>query len=440
MILETKNFFRIFFPMMLSFVSSRLITQTDLIMLSPLGESAVAAYSIPTRVMLFDLIVALALGPVVSVAIAKLTKIEDRRILIKNAISTAMYLGSILMLIGLMVYPYIVASIVGNQHVETLANGAVLYLTLSIPIRLTQFIGAMVLYGSGRGKEITPYILGAVIVNAALNWLFIYYLQFGFEGCYIATILTSIFELYVTLHLLSKDIRVFQIFKLPDIGWIKSVLDKIGSEWGRLVSFQIVNMTMLGLFAINSDWVSRLSAFSIAVDLQAFMLMPLIATMRSVAIALAARPELKSAYYIYRSLSRITLGGLMVVIPVAVIFALFGVSAGRVLYGLSAEAMTWWIPFVFITSLLLPLYFWNALQRGAWQSQGRFSFIFMVEAFTQWALLLPIMYIGLKLGNPWMSWSGILIAEIVIAVMLYSQRRQLSTESQGERVIEECRE
>lgn len=57
--------------MLFSFIASRLLLQTDLFMLSALGPDATAAFAIPVRVMFIDIIFAMALGPVVLVAIGK---------------------------------------------------------------------------------------------------------------------------------------------------------------------------------------------------------------------------------------------------------------------------------------------------------------------------------------------------------------------------------
>lgn len=74
--LNLAAFWKAYFAVFLSFVTSRLLLQTDILMLTPLGLEATAAFAVPGRLMVIDAIIAFALGPVISVAISRETALE----------------------------------------------------------------------------------------------------------------------------------------------------------------------------------------------------------------------------------------------------------------------------------------------------------------------------------------------------------------------------
>jgi len=443
MSLDLRKFGQILVPILLAFVSSRLITQTDLLMLAPLGQESVGAYSIPARIMLVDMIVALALGPILSVSIAKAITLTVQREIVRNSISLGLYLGAILAAIGLLIYPLMVQAAVESTIVAELARGAILYLTLAIPVRLTLFIGLMLLYGAGRGREITPFVLFSIVLNAGLNWLFIYHLQWGFKGSYVATVLTSFFELVVILKLLTQGLSIKEYLRPPNLTWLKGTFRQVGAEWGRLISLQLVNFAMLSLFATNESWGERLSVFAVAMEVQAFLLMPMIATMRAVSIVLAAEQGLQNSSQLYRALTAVAVAGILITISVAGVLVVSGEFLGPWLYGFGHGAITWWQPFIVVMAVTVPIYYLNALQRGAWQSREKFGFLFLVDGATQWLLLIPFAYVGLKLGNPWLTWGGLLVVEISVAVILYVFRDHLNivldVEQRGEPGVDTLR-
>lgn len=56
-------FFDKYYPILGSFITGVIITQTNLMMITPLGERASAAFIVPIKIMFLDPIVAFALAP-----------------------------------------------------------------------------------------------------------------------------------------------------------------------------------------------------------------------------------------------------------------------------------------------------------------------------------------------------------------------------------------
>ncbi|MCG8487252.1 MAG: hypothetical protein MI756_07260 [Chromatiales bacterium] len=433
---DLKLFASYFGPILLSFIGSRFIAQTDIIMLSPLGSDAVGAYSVPSRVMLLDMIVALALGPVVSITMAKARCSEQRQEVINGVFSIGIFLGLILMLAGLLIYPYIVDNLVSDKNTASLAREAVFYLTLAIPLRLSQFLGIMLIHGDGRGKVIVPLVLFTIIANAGLNWVFIYLLGFGFSGCYFATILTTAVELAIIILLISDQGKRGSLLCIPRWNWVIELARKGGPEWGRLVSYQAVSLVTLAVFAMNYNREGQLEVFTLASELQTLLLMPTIAVMRSTAIILASRQQVQSLFQIIVSMRDILIMGLFLSLALAVLLLFATDDQWRHIYGISNGALVWWHPFLAVLAITVPISLFNSIQRGAWQAAERYSFLFTVDFIVQWLVLLPCVIVGVYLGNPWLTWAGWPLSEVIAALAYVLRRRDLTTHQESFNTID----
>lgn len=423
-----NEIFKVLFPILLSFMTGRIILQTDLIMLAPLGEVATAAFGVPSRIMLIDIIAAFAIAPVVSVMVATAKTEHEKKIAIQGSLSFSAYLSVALTLAGLIFYPAIINAVVKNNAVAEMASGAVLWLTLAIPARLLQFVGAMILFGSNRGRHLIPIFGISIFLNGVLNWLLIYRLEMGFLGSYVATFIISHLEVVWMFWLLRKDTSLRTIIQFPKFAWVSSFIKNIGAELARLISWQLLWFVILMLLSSNAHWVSRLSAYSVAMEFYFFLMMPLMAFMRCTAIFLGPHAEL-NGHQLYVSAKRLALLGMLVTALVSVGILIGGKYIGEMIYHLNSEAMDWWKPFIFITSVMLPLYYLNSIQRGIWQSKKQFRFLFLLEASASWGIFLPAAYVGFNTSNPWLVWGGMAIMEIVVACILFYARDKLSTES-----------
>jgi len=424
--ISVKQFFNSYVPILFAFISSKLITQTDLLMIAPLGEVSTAAFAIPSRVMMIDIIIAFAVAPVVSVLIASASNLRKKIITINKFLSFSVYISVVLLLLGLSLYPLIIQASIENVLVVELATVAVLWLTVAIPFRLIQFVCTMVIYATGKGKQLIPIIIFSVLLNFALNWLLIYYFEIGFAGAFISTLITSFIELVLSIYVIREFIHVNRIFSPPRLSWVKSIINHIGAEWGRLISWQLASFCVLSIISAKSQWLDRQAAYAVVMEVQALLFIPFIAAMRCTAIIMAPHKDI-DVTVLYHSLKQVLWTGLLLLIPLISLIVYYSTSIGTSLFHLGSKSIQWWTPFIIVTCLFLPIYLLKSLQMGIWQSQQKFSHVFLADSLTQWFILIPIFYWGLSTNNPWITWSSLPIAEIIMTIILYNLRWKLNS-------------
>lgn len=200
-------------------------------MVSPLGSEATAAFTVPGRLMVIDAIVAFALGPVVSVAISREHRPDNKYIIIKSSLGLALLLSFCLLGIGLLIYLVAVEYLVTDQRTRDLALTGVLCMIISVPIRMLVFISGMCLFACGQGRRVSYIYIAALIVNAALNWLLIYYFGFGFQGAYMATLIVASLEVVGLLWLTARLTGGWPFSRFQR-QWLQKIIQQAGAEWG----------------------------------------------------------------------------------------------------------------------------------------------------------------------------------------------------------------
>lgn len=413
--MKRASFVSIFFPMVLSFVTGRLIIQTDLLMLSRLGPGATAAFGIPGRVLFLDFVLSLAMTPIVSVAVAESKDENERRRALQNVISLSALTALALTLFGLMAYFPFVSYLAPNAEVAVLAKQALLWMILATPFRFVEVVGSVAVYALGKGRQLVVLDVVQLVLNAGLNYALIYGLKMGFAGSYLGTSLISMVGAMTVLHLLSDGNGILSLFKVPSFDWSCSVLKKVSIEGIRLGSAQLVNLIALSMLS-RSDSVDPMSAFAVQTAFQSLLFMPVIAVMRSTAIWAPTSGC---------GLRRLAVQGSLLAVLGSLTLLCLGKWIGVNAYGFSASTMYWWWPFYVIVACSIPLKYLDAIQRGVLQSQKKFSTILKADAFAQWALLLPILFLGLRYANPWFAWSSYAIADLAAAAVLFIPGRRV---------------
>ncbi len=420
-----SDLLKILLPMLWSFLAAKIIVQTDVIMLAPLGTYALAAFAIPMRVMIIDIIAAFAIAPVIGVIISSAKTENKRHYIIKNAFSLSLYLSLILTGIGLVFYPQLVTHIINNFEIAFLAKNAIFWLTMAIPARLIQFVCTMIFFATKRGNYLLPIYLGSIIANGILDWLLIYFFKMGFSGSYLSTFFVSYLEVFYTLFLLRKNFSILKIFQPPNMVWVKKLFSQISSEFARLVSWQFLSFTILLLFSLKLVWVLPLSIYAVAMEFYVFLTIPLIAVMRAIAILLAKYNKI-NGIHLYWALKKIAFIGFILTFMISILLILSGNYFGENIYHLNKGVLSLWKSFIWLTALGLPLYFLNSLQRGVWQSQQKYQVIFLLELFLSWPISIFTVYYGLVTRNYWVLWSGTLIIELLIALFLFYCRKKIN--------------
>lgn len=421
-----KTFLTVFIPMLAAFVAGKVIVQIDLVMIAGLGVEAVAAFAVPSRVMLIDLIVAFSIAPVVSVMVARAAPGPDRRDTVTRALALSFYVSLAVTLAGVIAYPRLVSTIVATDNVAELARQATFWLTIAIPIRVMQFVAVMALYAVGRGTRFLWVLCVSLLLKVPLNLVLIDVM--GFQGCFVATAVISVIEFAAALWLLRAELDTRRMWVPPSWTWVAGFTRQALPEAGRVSAYFGLMFVVLTLYASEAAWVPRLSAYTVAMELQVLLSMPMIAAMRSVAVMLAARTRSDgvSPYLASRPVA-VAGGAIAVLVGAAVLLG--GDALGAIVYQLPRAALEWWTPYTVVALALIPVTFLGTLQRGIWHSQQRYNFVFLTESAAQWGLLLPSAYLGLRWDAPWIAWSGMLLSEIAVGVVLYVFRHGIERQA-----------
>ncbi len=398
-----RAFFSVLTPILLTFISGRLIQQTDILMLSSLGVAARAALVIPTNIMLLDAIFGFAMAPVISVHLGRFRDDKNLDFEVKRCLRFCASCSLILVLLGLLLYPFLVKMTATNVEVLALAKDATFWLTLAIPGRLIQFGAAMALHGLGRGKELIKWSLLAVTLNALLNWILIFGFNLGFKGSYISTFAVTWLSLGWTLLLLGKSYFGFYLFNPPDWEWSRSFLKQVLAEFSRICSGQMAGFVSLFLYGLGSLAMEKLSVFGVACALENLIFVPFLATTRASSIYLARQNNIKDPA---ETLKPVKLWGFALCCLIVITILVFAEPIGKNLYHLDGEALRWWKIYSIFLAFQLPVSFLNTLSKSIWQYRAKFNLVSRIDIVLCWFVLMPVLSLGSYFDNPWLTWSA----------------------------------
>lgn len=420
--LKQTSFFEVLFPILVAFLGFRIMLQTDLIMLAPLGEVAVAAFGVPMRVMWIDTVFVLAMVPIAGIYVSGV-KDQEKTTAITRMLSLGFYTSMMLVPVCFFVYPFLVNYFVTDPAVATLSWEAVFWLTLSIPVRFNVALNQMLLFSLNKGREVNLINLVALLLNGILDWLCIYQWQMGFQGAYVSTIFISSMQCVWGMWRMRQYAPIKNIFRWhSDFGQIFGMMS---AELIRLVALNLMWFTSLILFTSSLSDVNHLSAYSAYTEFYGFLSMGLIASMRAVGLILAAQTDIHLRER-YRFISQIGLKGLPFIILISLLLGLTGTQIGGYLYRLEGIALNWWEAAIWVYLFILPLYYWNALQRGAWQSVKAFHMLSITEIIFYWIVFIPSVYISLTYENAFLPWLGMALAEFLIGIFLWGRYKYTS--------------
>ncbi len=409
-------FASVLYPFLITFLTGRLVLQTDLVMVARLGQTATAAFAIPLRIMVLDMIAAFSFAPVVSVMISSADNESDRARAIGRSMTVALFSGIILMFAGLALYPRLVTLVSPDAAVTNMATAAVLWLTLAIPARLMQFVGAMALHGCGRGKKLIPLSFFGLALNGLLDYMLIFFFKLGFRGAYLGTFLCSHVSLAWTLALLWRPSNGCLFLRLGENEWM-SFFARTIPEMGRLTSERLQALVVLWVFSRGAG-VAALSAFAVAMEFSSLLFMPAIAIMRATAVLLSPSAE-KSFADLWADIQPVIIFCVTCSFFVGGAVMLSWRMLGVRVYNLSAAAMSWWHPLAMLMLIWFPLRVVDSFLRGIWQAKSQLGKLFGVDAVVQWALALPMIYFAIHFGSPLEVWLAFLAADAVTALLVF---------------------
>lgn len=413
--INTKEFYKTFLFVLLTFISSRIISQTNILMLSPLGEEYVAAYIIPNKFMIIDTIIIFALAPVVSIAVSGENDLNSKKKIIKSFISFTLVLSVLLMIIGFIFYPILVNLFV-NYKIQALANIGIFWMNLSIPIRMLIFIFTMVLYSSPNNNKIWYVYLITILLNVFLSWYFIYYQKLGFIGSYYSTFIIFFIEFLWLLYLVIDYIKSWP-FTFFNIQIIYDLIKSILSEGFRLLSWQLEGFFIVALLSSREVWIPILSIYSIISPFLDLILMPFIALMRSSSIEIA-KFEKNNIYTAFNLIKNIKNQVLVFSVCFGIIMIFLSKILFENIYSLSGVRLVWWNTFIIIICLSLPIMAYGYLLRSCFQACSNFFEISKFEILTSWFIYIPLIIFSIFNNNPFIFFISFVLTEIIIIFLL----------------------
>lgn len=408
-----SQFSKIFIPILLSFITHRLILQTDLIMVSSLGSIETAAFAIPSKIMIIDMIIAMAFAPTLGIMIAKIEDSKEKNKLFTQSITILLIISLILTLIGFIFYPYLVNIISPDENIRNLSKDALWFLTLSIPARFITFCISMCLYSWGINVQLIVINLSMFVLNFILNWILMFNLQLGFSGCYLATFTTTLIGSICVLLLARRYIEIGILFTLPNKKWLMQLLKNSCAEGTRVSSVFLIDFLLVFIVAHHPNSPVMLPAFAVVSEFNSLAFVPFIALMRSTGLYIARDP------YHVRFLPHLFGYGLLVSVAIGIFVAYEGTNIGVEFYHLKETSLFWWTSYVLIFLFSTPIQLIASLQKGIIQAKEKFIKLSIIESSILWFVFLPIFYFGIQNESPWLTWSSYLVSSLLIVVSLF---------------------
>ncbi|WP_328763024.1 MULTISPECIES: MATE family efflux transporter [unclassified Streptomyces] len=387
-------------PMVVASVMGQAIAQTDLWVISTLGEQAVAAAAVPQRLLLLDSITAMAMGPVVGLSVAGAVSAHARRRAVQGGLVGATAAGLLIAVVGLAVLPYLVDALVAAPGVRDNTQSALLWLLIATPVRLAQFVGAMALFALRRSRPLLTLYAVAVVANAALDLFFVHGLGLGFAGAYAATSAIAALECAVTVWLLRDHLSV--PLRLRDSArWLRQVARTMLTEWGHMLSAIGFELLLVLALTLNASWADRLAAFSAGAVLTATLHIPITALVNATGmVCKGADPSPQEWRHLRRCVLAASAG-------VCVLVTSTAWTVLPWLYGLHGPAATWFTWLMVGQAAAFPFRLLAATAEGRHKAADRFGVVLRLRLLQEFGIALPVFLAGLLTDNGALAWSGI---------------------------------
>ena len=413
-----REFWRGFFPLLLSFAAAQATQQVDAAMLTRLGDGTVAAYVVLTRIALPDTVLMIALGSVASVFVSQ-AKRESLPVgpVIGRVIIAALVAGTLTGIIGLFGYARAASWMVDDPRIAALVGRAVPWFALGSPLRFAASTAVFVLIAVGEGVPVTRWRLAEIAAKAGANSLLIFQFGLGFAGSFAAGALVHAAALTVYAVLLRPHLSGAAVW--PTREWASAFAPKVAWETQRVLAMAGFALAGVALFSTSWFWPAdpkRLDAYAAGMVMTLFVFAPLVALVRFLAFRLAGRPA-DEIIALVQSLRRY---GVAVGTGAGVLLFLSAASIGRAVYGQSGP---WWSLLVAALALSLPLRIAANVTRGALQSRNEFATVAFIDTVTSWGLGFPLIGLGLFLNSPIVAYAYLVVPELLCLAWLHRRLR-----------------
>ena len=265
-------------PIMLNNLIQTMYNLTDTYFLSKLGAVEVASMTLAWPVVFLQLALGVGIGIAGTTLISQnigAKKIYEAKKVAGQLITFAMFFSAMLAISGVISTPYILKLMGATGAIY---DNAYIYLVLIVggaPLMYAGFVYSSI--KQGEGDTVSPMILSliSVIINIALDPLFIFYFDLGIKGAALATLLArAIMFFYIIYQLFFKKTPMRLTLKdlKPEFSYIKKItLLGIPASIGQATI--AMGFVILNSF-VNTYGELTLAAFGIGNRINGIMVMP----------------------------------------------------------------------------------------------------------------------------------------------------------------------
>ena len=232
-----KRFFTITFPVMIQMLISFFVNFIDNVMVGGISDDVVGAVFSVNQLSFLFFVISYGLFSGASIYVQQFSGSKDAFHL-KQAVRYKGYIGLIFLLIFIPLVLWLGEDLVrfyarSSDNLEAIVEQALIYLPIIalsyIPLTLST------VYGSTYreiGKTKLPMMISIIslLINATLNYVFIYIVQNGILGVGFATLIARVVEwiLLTTISHTSKETFAIGLYKRPVVEWklVKAISQK----------------------------------------------------------------------------------------------------------------------------------------------------------------------------------------------------------------------
>ena len=180
---EEKLYISIMMSLLLNTICSRLVDQTDLIMIRRLSQDAAAALISAKSISFLDFIIALSIVPIFGILIRKTESQTEKEILAARLLKFFFIISLITTLICAFVYPLLILFSIKDADLKSMCLVLIVFVVLNLPCKMLQFLLSTFLCIFQEANFVSLFWIITVFANFVLNYVLIYFL--GYIGCLI---------------------------------------------------------------------------------------------------------------------------------------------------------------------------------------------------------------------------------------------------------------
>ncbi|MBN9378397.1 MAG: hypothetical protein J0H93_08480 [Chlamydiales bacterium] len=412
------SFYSTAFSILLGLLSNRIINQTDILMVSTLGENFLSASVFTNNLMIIDSLIAFTIAPIISIQVTFL-KIQELKDKIPKWLSFTLIIGIFLTIICYFVYPHIANYVIQNNEIKYIADRSIFYMTLCITPRLFCLVSSMMLYSLGQGINVILTNVICVLLNAIGNFLFMILLKLGYDGIYYSTLLISFINMFLFMSIFY--FKGYNILKFFDINDVSIIIHQSKYEIPRQLLERVSIIIMIEMISENAHISSAYALATSYVFLISVLFIPLL---RSLSIYFSKKPL--GIRQIIKGFKIDCAFGIFFLTILTCFFISYRYEIGST-YNLTSQSNIWWSSFVIIFSISMILRLMDTFLRSIFISRNKNQYLLLSDLIST-VLMLLICKIGFLLDNPFVFWSSMITFPLVcvLVLMLNIKKVQLS--------------